>query len=81
MLVQEDEGGQLYGKTGTGFGGTGWFVGFRQEGRRTYFAVYLADEIRADSGSDAKEEARNLLAGESAAGEMISFRKFFKNAP
>lgn len=69
MLVQEDEGGQLYGKTGTGFGGTGWFVGFRQEGEaRTYFAVYLADEIREVSGSDAKEVALNLLAGESAAG-------------
>lgn len=70
MLVQEDEGGQLYGKTGTGFGGTGWFVGFRQEGEaRTYFAVYLADETREVSGSDAKEVALNLLAGESAAGE------------
>lgn len=70
MLVQEDEGGQIYGKTGTGFGETGWFVGFRQAGEgRTYFAVYLADETHEVSGSDAKEVALNLLAGERAAGE------------
>ncbi len=48
-------GQQVYGKTGTGFGETSWFVGFTQEnGQKTYFAVYLSDESREISGSDAK---------------------------
>ena len=40
MLVQDQGEQQVYGKTGTGFGETGWFVGFTQEnGQKTYFAV------------------------------------------
>lgn len=62
MLIQDDGARQVYGKTGTGFGETGWFVGFAQEGEgRTYFAVYLADESTTVSGSDAKAVALALL--------------------
>lgn len=62
MLAQDDGTRQVYGKTGTGFGETGWFVGFAQEGEeRTYFAVYLADESTTVSGSDAKAVALALL--------------------
>ena len=54
MLVQDDGTRQVYGKTGSGFGETGWFVGFQEKaGARTYFAVYLADENRTVSGSQA----------------------------
>ena len=43
-------------------GETGWFVGFTQEnGQKTYFAVYLSDESREISGSDAKAVALALL--------------------
>ena len=62
MLTQDDGTRQIYGKTGTGFGETGWFVGFAQEGeKRTYFAVYLADESTTVSGSDARAVALALL--------------------
>ena len=62
MLVQDQGDRQVYGKTGTGFGETGWFVGFTQEnGQKTYFAVYLSDESREISGSDAKAVALALL--------------------
>ena len=62
MLVQDQGEQQVYGKTGTGFGETGWFVGFTQEnGQKTYFAVYLSDESREISGSDAKAVALALL--------------------
>ena len=62
MLVQDDGTRQVYGKTGSGFGETGWFVGFQEEnGVRTYFAVYLADENRTVSGSQAREVAFALL--------------------
>ena len=62
MGPQEDGARQVYGKTGTGFGETGWFVGFAEEGqRRTYFAVYLADETKTISGQDAKTVALALL--------------------
>lgn len=65
MLVQTEGPRQIYGKTGTGFGSTGWFVGFFQEGeKRIYFAVYLADEAHQVSGSDAKAVALTLLTGE-----------------
>lgn len=65
MLVQDDGACQIYGKTGSGFGETGWFVGFRQAGEeRTYFAVYLADDSQDLSGSTAKAVALDLLAGE-----------------
>lgn len=62
MLTQDNGIRQVYGKTGTGFGETGWFVGFAQEGEtRTYFAVYLADETREISGQDARAVALTLL--------------------
>ena len=62
MLVQDDGTRQVYGKTGSGFGETGWFVGFQEKaGDRTYFAVYLADENRTVSGSQAREVAFALL--------------------
>ena len=62
MLVQDDGTRQVYGKTGSGFGETGWFVGFQEKaGARTYFAVYLADENRTVSGSQAREVAFALL--------------------
>lgn len=62
MLVQDQGEQQVYGKTGTGFGETGWFVGFTQEnGQKTYFAVYLSDESREISGSDAQAVALALL--------------------
>ena len=57
MLVQDQGDRQVYGKTGTG-----WFVGFTQEnGQKTYFAVYLSDESREISGSDAQAVALALL--------------------
>ena len=53
---------QIYGKTGTGYGGEGWFVGFQEEhGKRVYFAVYLSDQDRGTTGADAKEVALALL--------------------
>ena len=50
------------GRRAPAFGETGWFVGFTQEnGQKTYFAVYLSDESREISGSDAQAVALALL--------------------
>lgn len=62
MLVEDTGQRQVYGKTGTGFGETAWFVGFSQkDGQPTYFAVYLADETKELAGDDAKAVALALL--------------------
>lgn len=64
MRVEESGNGTVYGKTGTGAGGTAWFVGFDEiNEERTYFAVYLEDAEKSDqvSGSRAKEIAMEIL--------------------
>lgn len=64
MLVKEAENPKkdLYGKTGTGFNGNGWFVGFGEEnGQRYYFAIYMEDEEMNAKGSMAKEVGIEIM--------------------
>ena len=54
----------LYGKTGTGPDGEGWFVGFVQNGEQNkYFAVYLNDSGNPETanGKKAKEIAEIIM--------------------
>ena len=54
----------LYGKTGTGPDGEGWFVGFVQNGEQNkYFAVYLNDPGNQETanGKKAKEIAEIIM--------------------
>lgn len=64
MRLEEKDGAVLYGKTGTGPQGEGWFVGFLQadEGN-TYFSVYLPRPASGteSSGSTARGVAERLL--------------------
>lgn len=60
-MMQADmvDGTTLYGKTGTGTHGEGWYVGFAETGdQRTYFAVYLPS---SGSGAAARDIAVSLL--------------------
>lgn len=51
----------ICGKTGTGYDGEGWFVGFAEEnGQRVYFAVYLDDSQNGGSGQAAKKIAQSI---------------------
>lgn len=63
MLIQKDERLSIYGKTGSGKNGKGWFVGmFDENGERYFFAVHLTEENRKDSwGPKAKEIALNII--------------------
>lgn len=67
MLVQEDEVRRIYGKTGTGNAGDGWFVGFEErQGKTYYFAVYLKDEEAEVKGDTAKAIAIDILENNKA---------------
>lgn len=61
MLVHEEAGLCVYGKTGTGINGNSWFVGFWENGTgRCYFAVRLFDRAQHTSGTDAEAVALRL---------------------
>lgn len=58
MLVDNQENYKLYGKTGTGTDGLGWFSGMIETGEEnTYFTVFL----QKGSGNQAKEIAKKIL--------------------
>lgn len=60
MLVDNDEGISLYGKTGTGKNNA-WFVGFFEDQKqRWYFTVNLQDENNV-SGNNAKEIVTDII--------------------
>jgi bla regulator protein BlaR1 len=63
MLVQDSDGVEIYGKTGSGVYGNAWFVGFCEcESQRYYFAVYLEDKNNEVSGAVAKGIAMKIAA-------------------
>ncbi len=63
MLVEEKGSERIYGKTGSGKKGRGWFVGFDQrEDTTIYFAVYLEDDSAENvNGALAREIALKIL--------------------
>lgn len=68
MLVESNDTQKIYGKTGTGSNGTGWFVGFAESKNTTvYFAVYLetgnseTGNPKEVNGTTAKEIALKIL--------------------
>lgn len=62
MLVQETDGHKIYGKTGSGNAGDGWFVGFQEyQGKYYYFAFYVRDENAGGDGDKAEEIGINVL--------------------
>ena len=63
MLIQKDDKISIYGKTGSGKSGKGWFVGMLDKsGERYYFAIHLTEENRKDSRRpNAKEIALNII--------------------
>lgn len=62
MLTQESGKVSVYGKTGTGNKGNGWFVGmFEKLDERYYFALHLTDEKKETSGAKAKEIALKII--------------------
>lgn len=64
-IMQMEDGGSIYGKTGTGADGESWFVGFEERGdRNVYFAVYLNDAQNRErvSGVRAKEIAQSIVS-------------------
>ena len=64
MQNDAENGLTLYGKTGTGPDGEGWFVGFVQNGKQNkYFAVYLNDSGNPETanGKKAKEIAEIIM--------------------
>lgn len=65
LMLTDDNGiRKIYGKTGSGFDGKAWFVGFAEEdGQKTYFAVYLDDGNHTEevSGEKAREIALSVL--------------------
>lgn len=61
-IMQVEDGGSVYGKTGTGTEGEAWFVGFAKlDDRNAYFAIYLNDVHNRDRVSAAKEIATGIL--------------------
>ncbi|WP_054741192.1 penicillin-binding transpeptidase domain-containing protein [Cellulosilyticum ruminicola] len=69
MLVEENEGYKVYGKTGTGYGDNAWFVGFvEKNGENEYFALRLNEEsLKGEksmtiTGGKAKEIALKIIA-------------------
>lgn len=62
LLVESNDSGKIYGKTGTSSAHGGWFVGFQEKNdSNIYFAVYLNDENVKVSGEMAKEIAMKIL--------------------
>lgn len=63
MKIDDSNGLELYGKTGTGTNGNAWFIGFFETaGAANYFAIYLDDEKRNNiSGTDAKKVAQAII--------------------
>lgn len=65
MFVTDDENGsRIYGKTGTGYNGKAWFVGFSENNtKRKYFALYLDDSANSEviSGNRAREIAMSII--------------------
>ena len=63
MLIETNEYGSFYGKTGTGIKHNAWFVGMlEREDSNLYFAVYIEDEnVDEVNGSKAKEIAMNTV--------------------
>lgn len=63
IMLVDDSGQMVYGKTGSGSNGQAWFVGFTEKIQsRKYFAVYLDDAAQKEniSGNIAKEIALNI---------------------
>ena len=59
MLIEDEQGGKVYGKTGSGTNG-----GFTEKGQqREYFAVYLEDSLQKErvSSTFAKEIALKII--------------------
>lgn len=64
MLLQDNEGKKIYGKTGSSSKGEAWFIGFTEkEQQRKYFAIYLNDRSQGEqiSSSIAKEIALKII--------------------
>lgn len=63
MLIETNGPVNIYGKTGTGVDGNGWFIGFAQHDNTIqYFAVYLDDKTSNDvNGAKAKEIALRII--------------------
>lgn len=64
MLIEDEQGKKVYGKTGSGTNGEAWFIGFTEKGQqREYFAVYLEDSLQKErvSSSLAKEIALKII--------------------
>lgn len=64
MRLEEKAGAVLYGKTGTGPEGQGWFVGFLEKNEeRKYISVYLPGPVSGSesSGNMAREITEQLL--------------------
>ena len=63
MLIETNEYGSFYGKTGTGMNHNAWFAGvLEREDSNLYFAVYIDDEnVGEVNGSKAKEIAINTV--------------------
>jgi bla regulator protein BlaR1 len=59
MRIDNNDGIELYGKTGSGTKGNAWFIGFFEKNASPiYFAVYLEDEeMKNVTGSNAKSIA------------------------
>lgn len=56
LMLTEERGGTVYGKTGTGTTGIGWFTGFcEQNGGRLYFAVCLRGSNSAQANGKLAE--------------------------
>ncbi|MGL5329617.1 MAG: penicillin-binding transpeptidase domain-containing protein [Peptostreptococcaceae bacterium] len=62
MLVESNENYCVYGKSGSAKDTNAWFTGLiEKDGKRTYFAVRIADESQKLAGSVAKEIALNII--------------------
>ena len=60
MRVDSSSKNNIFGKTGSGRNGNGWFVGFvEKENKFIYFAIFLNDKNTA--GIDAKNIALNII--------------------
>lgn len=67
MLVDKSDNYNIYGKTGTGKDGEGWYTGFAEKnGENLYFAVYLEDSRNKEKaiGSTARKITISILERE-----------------